>query len=453
MAQRKANTARKLVGVTVLALLLLAGAWFWLKQSAPKVENPYETAEARFGPIQQTVMATGRVIPNFEVDIKAKASGTIVRLPYDVSDRVNRGDLLVQLDPLDESRNVAQTAAQSSALGARTRQTAADLATARRRLQTERDRAEATIASARAKANQSRIQRQRLEQLVQQEYISRAEFDSGVAADLQAQAELENALVRRDEIANEQKALVANVSAVQAASAEARASQYTLLNAKRRLSETRIVSPISGIVTSRTAQLGTIVASGISNVGGGTSLMAVADVSRLYVLASVDESDIGQVRVGQPVNITADAFPGQTFGGVVERIASKGINLNNVITFEVKIRLTQSQQPLKTEMTTNISILTAEKPRALLVPSDAVSVGADGSQVRVLVKHKDTWKPLTRKVRTGLINATHTEIVSGLKAGENVVLGMQPSRWRKQDGENSLLPTNRGVMRSMGGKR
>ena len=449
----KAN--RKWLVFVGLALVLLVAVGLWLKQTTPKVENPYETAEARYGPIQQTVLSTGRVIPNFEVDIKAKASGTIVRLPYDVSDRVSKGEVLVQLDPLDESRNVAQTAAQANALGARTQQNLAELATARRRLQTERERADATIASARAKANQSRIQRQRLQQLVEQEYISRAEFDSAVVADMQARAELDNAQVRRQEIVNEQKALAANQAAVQAARSEAKASQYTLLNAQRRLSETRIVSPIDGIVTSRTAQLGTIVASGISNVGGGTSLMTVADVSRLYVLASVDESDIGQVRVGQPVSITADAFPGQTFSGVVERIASKGINLNNVITFEVKIRLNQSQQQLKTEMTTNISILTASKPRALLVPSDAVNVGADGSQVRVLTKHKDEWKPLARKVRTGLTNATHTEITEGLEAGEKVVLGTQPSRWRKRDGgnssgSNSLLPTNRGVMRSMG---
>ena len=82
---------------------------------------------------------------------------------------------------------------------------------------------------------------------------------------------------------------------------------------------------MDGVVTDRKVQTGTIIASGVSNVGGGTTILTLSDLSRIYVLASVDESDIGKVQVGQPATITVDAYPSMQFAGKVVRIASKGV--------------------------------------------------------------------------------------------------------------------------------
>ena len=142
--------------------------------------------------------------------------------------------------------------------------------------------------------------------------------------------------------------------------------------ARQRLTETRVVSPVDGVVTQRAVQIGQIISSGISNVGGGTTALVVSDLSRIFVLAAVDESDIGQVRPGQRVKVTVDAYRNREFAGEVVRISPRGVNVSNVVTFEVKIEVTaRDKELLRPEMTANVEILIDERPDALLAPSDA----------------------------------------------------------------------------------
>ena len=116
--------------------------------------------------------------------------------------------------------------------------------------------------------------------------------------------------------------------------------------AEQRLKDTKVFSPINGVVSERNVQSGQIISSGISNVGGGTLVMVLSDLTRLFILASVDESDIGKVKLGQKVVITADSFPGKRFFGKIERIATKGVNISNVVTFEVKIEVQGTDKQL-----------------------------------------------------------------------------------------------------------
>lgn len=450
----------------LLVVLVLAGVWFgwtrWQARQEAAKQPELETAVVSRGTLQEVVTATGRVVPDFEVEIKAKASGRVIALPFDVSDRVKAGDLLARLDPIDESRAVQQNSAQLAALEHRTDQAVNELQVAARTLQTDLARAQADIQRAQARAEEARTRRQRLQELISQDYISKNEYDTGVSAAQQAEAELTAARVRLGELRTQQQALQGRRSAVAAASAEAQATRVGLLNAQRRLSETRIVSPISGVVTSRTAQIGTIVSSGISNVGGGTALMTVADLSKLYVIADVDESDIGKVALGQRVRVTVDAFPRETFIGHVERIAAQGVNEADVITFEVKIRMVNQPNVirLKPEMTTNVTIETARAPQAVLVPSDAINQDEAGYYVQVVRPAAEKGKPPTvtvRRVMPGLTDGARTEIVDGLREGETVVLGEDvKSRWRKPEdakgaGTGFGGQRNQRVMMRMGG--
>src|SRR5207253_5082102 len=125
-----------------------------------------------------------------------------------------------------------------------------------------------------------------------------------------------------------------------------------------------------GVVMTRPAQIGSIVSSGITNVGGGTSIMTISDLSRLFVLVPVNEADIGQVRREQNVEIGCDAFPEKKFEGKILRIAAKGVNLQNVVSFEVKIEiLGEGKELLQPEMSTDIEIVVADKEKVLRIPS------------------------------------------------------------------------------------
>jgi HlyD family secretion protein len=446
------------VAVTGLALLLgVTLVLFLLPKKTATVA--VSTVPVTQGPIMKTVPATGKVVSNFEVEIKAKASGKIIRLPYDVSDYVPQGALLVQLDPIDESRSVSQALASLSGLESRTVQSQVNLKVAERTLSTDVAKAKANLAAAQARYNDTHAKAKRLETLAQQRYISQEEAETGRTAEAQAKTDLDNAQTRLRELETQQIALQAQSQEVQAAAAQARAQQVALAQAEQRLSETRIYAPIAGVVTSRAGQIGNIVASGVSNVGGGTAIMTLADLSHIYVLASVDESDIGQVREGQSVRITADSYPGRKFQGRVVRIAPQGVEESNVVTFEVKIEVMGSDhQLLKPAMTTNVEIVVDEKPSVLKLPSEAIQTGQRGGNF-VMVKTAD-GQLKRQPVVVGLNNGTEAEIKQGLTLGDAIVAsqGQARSRWRKDqplagESQGANRRGQRMMMRSLGGGR
>src|SRR5262249_12618539 len=139
--------------------------------------------------------------------------------------------------------------------------------------------------------------------------------------------------------------------------AQLRSDQVALANARQQLTYTKVTAPMDGVVAALNVQIGTIISSGITNVGGGTTILSLSDLSHIFVLASVDESEIGSVAIDQQAVITVDAFPGRRFRGKVVRIATRGVNVSNVVTFEVKIEvLGENKTLLKPEMTANVQI-------------------------------------------------------------------------------------------------
>jgi HlyD family secretion protein len=450
---QKHKFRKKFVVIGVILLALVAAVWgsTQMKPSTPTKED-VRLVPVKIGAIHQVVSATGKVVPNFEVEIKAKASGRIIRLPYDVSDSVRQGDLLVELDPIDESRSVSQAQASLASLQGRVEQNWLNVQVAERNLATDLAKARADLSAAQAKASEARAKAQRLASLLKDRYISQQEYEVGLSEIAQAEANLTNAQIRLQELQTQAVAIKAQAKGVSIAAAEAQAQRVALASSRQRLHETKIYAPISGVITSRAGQLGSIVSSGISNVGGGTAIMTLADLSRIFVLASVDESDIGQVKEGQQVFITADSYPGRQFSGKVVRISPKGLEEANVVTFEVKIEVEdKDKHMLKPEMTTNVEILIASRDKALTIPIEAVT-SQDGQSV-VRVPDAD-GKLMPRVVVTGIQDGNRVEILQGLSVGEKVALeqGQGRSRWRRE-GSGPSNGNRRGqmmMMRSMG---
>ena len=485
----------------ILVLLLLAGlgtgGWLYWKRTRAvgKADAPeLPTAQVESGPIELTVASTGRVVANLEVEIKCKASGEVVKLPYDVSQSVQKGKLLVELDPIDEERKVKQAEVTLAASQAKAKQAEEglsnaklNLATSKRRadvaikvaqakakqaeqnlllaerdLATSKDRAAAALKAAEVKAQDGKSKADRAQRLLDQGLISREEFDTARTAAAQADSELdgarvrlaelkaeeqalevkrqdvllaeanlETARIRLDEIKAEEQALEVKRQEMLLAAAQVESNRIDLTLAQRRLQDTKVVAPMNGVVTTRNVQIGQIISSGISNVGGGTTLLTLSDLSRIFILASVDESDIGKVEADQQAVITADAFAGRRFTGKVDRVAPKGVVNSNVVTFEVKLEvLGRNKALLRPEMTANVEIQVAKKDSTLLVPTEAVV--RQGRQ-RVAVVLKDDGTQEERQVKTGISDGVKLEILEGLAAGERVLVhtAEADSAWRR----------------------
>ena len=416
---------------TILILLVLAGlgtgGFFFWREMQPKAAaetNLTPTAKVERGQIKLSVAATGRVVSTLDVDIKCKASGIISKLPFDVSDKVKLNELLVELDPVDENRNVslAQVALDSSS--ARLAVAKQNLKIAQLKLVTDGLKANANVLSSQAKAERTKVKASRLKAALASSAATQEDYDNSEMDATAAAADLQVSKAQVEDLKTEEAGLDIMRQNVVLAEAEVKSDSITLDIAKQRLTDTKVVSPMDGVVVARTVQTGQIISSAISNVGGGTTVLTISDLSHIYALASVDESDIGKVKDDQPVVVTADAFPGRQFKGKVVRIATRGTNVSNVVTFEVKIEILDDKKALlKPEMTTNIEIIAAEKDDVLMVPVDAVT-RKKGKRYAVIQKAVTDTKlpPETeeREVEVGINDGTNVEITSGLKEGDVV---------------------------------
>lgn len=415
--------------VVILAALVAGGAWVSRGRDKPNpAASEPTTATVTRGDVRLAVACTGRVVANLDVDIKCKASGEITGLPFDISDEVKKGKLLLELDPVDEQRELSQSQVKLAASQARLVIAQQNLAIAESDLRTARRRAQAALESAQARATDTRAKADRMKQLLAKELCSQEECDTAVTSAAQAEGDLVAAQVAIEELKTQEEALELKHQDIVLAQTQVDSDTIALTQAQDRLADTKVVSPIDGVVVARNVQVGQIIASGVSNVGGGTTVLTLSDLSHLFVLASVDESDIGKVAVGQETIVTADAFPGKTFDGKIVRIATRGVTESNVVTFEVKIEVTGKDRPLlRPEMTANVEIVAAEKFDVLTVPAEAV-VRKGRQRFATVVKGGQKEE---RTVETGISDGLTTEVVSGLSEGETVLVhsGGGDSRW------------------------
>ena len=445
--------------VMLLVAAIAVGAYLFQSylaeaKAGEKEQVAKPTAIAERGDLSITVSASGRVEPEREVEIKSKASGEVVKVFADVSDEVKQGMMLFKLDPTDEERSVKRLTASLNMSKAKLEQTRLGVKAAEAKLIADTARADADLKSAEAERDEYESRLQRARQLYNEKVISREELDTAVTKGVQTQAALDNAHVKLDDLKVQQLELEKTRQEIPIADAQVENDTVALEDALQRLKETEVFSPIDGVVSERSVQEGFIVASGVSNVGGGTTTMKVIDLSRVYAIAAVDESDISGVVPGVKAVVTADAYKGMEFSGTVVRVAATGLVESNVVTFDVKVEVdSRRKNLLKPEMTTNVLFLVDDRKDAVLVPVAAVvrkaarvdasetggasAPAGDGSQ-RVDYTRRQSFVTVVgpdgteeeRAVVTGITDGNKMEIVSGLSEGEKVLLqAVEQSRW------------------------
>ena len=210
-------------------------------------------------------------------------------------------------------------------------------------------------------------------------------------------------------------------SEVAAARASTVRNRVSVRNAQVQLDNTNVIAPRDGVVTMKYVEEGTVVPPGISTFAEGTSLVQISDVTQLYVECAVDEADIANVKNGQKVRITAEAYPGQTFDGVVTRVNPAATTEQNITAVKVRVKVMPGAKvQVLPGMNVTCEFITLDKKGILVAPSQAVQVG-EGGKGTVRVKGADPKKPETREVVLGETGNEGIEIVSGLKPGDEVV--------------------------------
>ena len=412
-----------LVMLIVVAGLGAGGYYYWwrLKQEKAKAEQPkVQTAKVESGPIKLSVQATGTMSSYLDVDIKCKSSGQIIELPYDISKPVKKGDLLLAIDPIDCQRAKELAEAELISSKAKLAEAKQNLVCLRMQLVTDKGRADAAVKNWKAVLDRDKLKVERLEGALALKAASQEDYDQAVADKTVAEANLDTSHVQVDELKREEATIVLREQDIVLAEAMVKSDTIALEIAQQHLDECKVYAPRDGVVSARPVNCGMIIASAISNVGGGSTVMTISDMSQVYTLATVDESDIGKVKEGQDVNVTADAFQGKRFKGKVTRIATTGVNVSNVVTFQVQIEIVSPNKGLlKLNMTTNVEIIAAEKDKTLTVPNDAV-LRKKGE--RTVTVQKDDGSTEERQVEVGISDGDKSEILSGLSEGETVVV-------------------------------
>jgi HlyD family secretion protein len=360
------------------------------------------------GSISEVVTATGEVSALITVSVSSQVSGTIWKLHVDFNTAVKQGQILAEIDPrLFES--VLERAEAGLAA------------------------AQADVEKARAALMDSERNERRLSALNAKGLVASAEADAAVAA--------------RDGAA-------AGLHAARARVLQARAERD---GAATNLAFTKIRSPIDGIVISRTVEVGQTVAASLQSP---TLFLIANDLSRMQVLANVDEADVGKVREGLMARFTVDAYPGEVFQGRIREVRQAPTTVQNVVTYPAVIEAANPDRKLRQGMTASISMITNQRADALRIPNvalrfrpagegkpaDAAQKAEKGSAVALAAARADGGhprgdadggRPGARKgsayrledgnatkvpLLVGISDGRYTEVLSGLSEGDQVIL-------------------------------
>ena len=398
MATRKKSRLWLWIGLVVLVVVLGAAAGIAHLVSGTKLD-PNKIGKVARGDVARSVVATGKITPITQVEVKSKASGIVEKLYVDINNVVHKGQALAELD---QQEILDQVAAQRAQLAS----------------------TEANVANFEAALEQDKVNASAPDLPMYKVTLDRN--TAMVKQGLVPQQSLDNA--NRDYLAalNKMQTAKAQISVdgakLQQARAQVSQSEASLKQLEEQLSYTTIVAPMDGVVLSRDVEIGDAVSSILVLGSTATLVMTVGDTTEVYVKGKVDEADIAHVYLGQPARIKVESFRDRYFQGKVTKISPMGVEKDNVTTFEVRVSINNPGGELKAQMTANAEILLDEHKGVMTVPENAVIYDAQkNASVQVPdPKQKDGTRKIAVKV--GLSNGSLTELLSGLKEGDQVVL-------------------------------
>jgi HlyD family secretion protein len=415
MSKSKARGRKWLWILLILGGAAGLGAWYYFRANSSAPE--YQTEEVTRGDLTQLVTATGELNPVVNVQVGSQISGIVKHLYVDFNSVVKSNEVIAQIDPSAYQINVLK--------------------------------AKADLASAKATLELDQVQAKRADELYKSNLISASDHDTAIAQLHQAEAQVQS-------------------------------DEAILKNAEVQLSYCTIYAPVDGVVISRNVDVGQTVAASFNTP---TIFLIANDLAKMQIDALVSEADIGGVATNQNVNFTVDAYPYRTFHGKVSQIRYGPITNQNVVCYDAVVGVDNADLKLLPGMTANVSIIIAERENALKIPNAALRFhppevalseistnrstqpdaaagrprgsnggpasgafrgggpggrgpggGFGGSRperastrtVYVLDSSKGSEHPELKpvKIKVGINDGVSTEVIDGLKAGDQVVIGM-----------------------------
>ncbi|MDP2821087.1 MAG: efflux RND transporter periplasmic adaptor subunit [Sulfuritalea sp.] len=331
------------LGLASLALIVVAAAGYagWRNYGVVGDAKKFKLAKAESGPLTAAVSATGTLNPVVSVQVGSQVSGQIKEILVDFNSPVKENQLIARIDP--------------ETFQYRLRQAEADVEAARAAQGVQ----QAEVL--RAKANLAEFQRdfERKKLLVEKNFISSAErdkaqsvFDAGRASLQVAESQAKNS------------------------EAQVRQREAQLAQARIDLERTAIKAPVDGIVVKRSIEPGQTVAASLQS----PELFVIAkNLTDMQVETSIDEADVGRIRVGQKASFTVDAFAGRNFEGEVKQVRKAATVVSNVVTYTVVVSAANPDLTLLPGMTANVRVITAQKEKALKLPNAALRFRPSGA--------------------------------------------------------------------------
>ena len=330
--RRPAFPLRKL-GIAVILIAVIAGGWYLWSKRQQSADGGYRTETVQRGDIRVAISSTGTLSAISTVTVGSQVSGQITDVLVDFNDRVTKGQVLATIDASTYQAQIEQGAAQIAS-------------------------AQASLRQAQAGLRNAQLDYNRKADLGRQQLVSKSDVDLARSSLEQAQAQVNSAQAQiRQQTAS---------------------TQTTRVNLQR----TVIRSPVDGVVLTRTIEPGQTVAASLS----APELFKIAeDLAKMKIELAVDESDIGQVKVGQAVSFSADAFPERQFNGVVDQVRLSATTSNNVVTYPVVVTVDNSDGTLLPGLTVNAEIEVSKRSNVLKLANAALRFKpAEGSPLAAL---------------------------------------------------------------------
>jgi len=369
-----------------LAAIALAAivAWFLLGKKKT-TEISFSTEKVATTTLQNSITATGSIEPVTSVSVGTQVSGIISKLYVDYNSEVKKGQVIAELDKTN--------------------------------LLSELNTAKANLSSVQSNLSYQQANFNRYQTLYSKGLVSADEYESARLTYQQAKQQVTEA-------------------------------KESVKKAQTNLGYATITSPIDGIVLSKSVEEGQTVAASYST----PELFTIAqDLTNMQVVADIDEADIGEVKNGQRVTFSVDAYPDDTFSGTITQVRQEATTTNNVVTYEVVISAPNGDLKLKPGLTANVTIFTQEKENVLCVPTKALRFSPTQETVGKKYKITDTngknkvWtldgnNLKAHSVNIGLSDGTHTQILSGISEGKEIITGIKTVAEESEEKEQTSSP-------------